>query len=112
MPEQLEEAARIDGANTARRAVVGADTAVRPGLITVAVIVGLQAWNEFLITRTFLGQESITATLGLLSMNGTFTDNMSVMMAGTLLMIGPPLVFFVLVQRYFIEGLISGALKG
>ena len=45
-------------------------------------------------------------------MNGTFTDNMSVMMAGTLLMIGPPLVFFVLVQRYFIEGLIGGALKG
>ena len=112
VPEQLEEAARIDGANTARVLWSVLLPPVRPGLITVAVIVGLQAWNEFLITRTFLGQESITATLGLLSMNGTFTDNMSVMMAGTMLMIGPPLVFFALVQRYFIEGLISGALKG
>ena len=84
----------------------------RVGKDAIGAPQALQAWNEFLITRTFLGQESITATLGLLSMNGTFTDNMSVMMAGTLLMIGPPLVFFVLVQRYFIEGLISGALKG
>ena len=112
VPEQLEEAARIDGAGTARVLLSVLFPAVRPGMITVAVIVGLQAWNEFLITRTFLGQESITATLGLLSMNGTFTDNMSVMMAGTFLMIAPPLIFFVLVQRYFIEGLISGALKG
>ena len=101
VPEQLEEAARIDGANTTRVLWSVLIPPVRPGLITVAVIVGLQAWNEFLITRTFLGQESITATLGLLSMNGTFTDNMSVMMAGTLLMIAPPLLFFVLVQRYF-----------
>ena len=112
LPEQLEEAARIDGASTARVLLSVLFPAVRPGMITVAVIVGLQAWNEFLITRTFLGQESITATLGLLSMNGTFTDNMSVMMAGTFLMLAPPLIFFVLVQRYFIEGLISGALKG
>ena len=112
VPEQLEEAARIDGAGTARVLLSVLFPAVRPGMITVAVIVGLQAWNEFLITRTFLGQESITATLGLLSMNGTFTDNMSVMMAGTFLMIAPPLLFFALVQRYFIEGLISGALKG
>ncbi len=112
VPAQLEEAARIDGANTAQVLLYVLFPIVRPGMITVAVIVGLQAWNEFLITRTFLGTESITATLGLYSMNGTYVSAMGVMMAGTLILVAPPLLFFILVQRYFIEGLVSGALKG
>ena len=112
VPDQLEEAARIDGANTWQVLWYVLFPIVRPGMITVAVIVGLQAWNEFLITRTFLGTENITATLGLYSMNGTYVDSMGVMMAGTMILIAPPLAFFVLVQRYFIEGLVSGALKG
>ena len=112
VPSQLEEAARIDGANTWQVLLYVLFPIVRPGMITVAVIVGLHVWNEFLITRTFLGTDSFTATLGLYSMNGTFVSAMGVMMAGTMILIAPPLIFFALVQRYFIEGLVSGALKG
>lgn len=112
VPDQLEEAARIDGASTWQVLLYVLFPIVRPGMITVAVIVGLHVWNEFLITRTFLGTDNITATLGLYSMNGTYVSAMGVMMAGTMILIAPPLIFFALVQRYFIEGLVSGALKG
>jgi raffinose/stachyose/melibiose transport system permease protein len=86
---------------------------VSPGLITVGVVVGLNAWNEFLITSTFLqGENHFTATLGFLSMNGTFSTDQGVMMAAAMILIVPILVLFVAVQRYFVDGFVSGAVKG
>lgn len=103
----------IDGAGTVQLLLRVMLPLVSPGLITVAVIVGLQSWNEYLITSTFLqGQSNFTATLGFLSMNGTYTVDQGLMMAAAVIMIGPALAFFVIVQRYFIDGLVSGALKG
>jgi raffinose/stachyose/melibiose transport system permease protein len=113
VPAELEEAARIDGATTAQVLRYVMLPLVLPGFITVAVIVGLQSWNEYLITSTFLqGQSNFTATLGFLSMNGTYTANQGVMMAAAVIMIAPVIIFFVLVQRYFVDGLVSGAVKG
>jgi len=113
VPAELEEAARIDGANTVQILRYVMLPIVSPGLITVAVIVGLQSWNEYLISSTFLqGESNFTATLGFLSMNGTYTVDQGLMMAAAVIMIAPVIVFFVAVQRYFIDGLVSGALKG
>ena len=113
VPAELEEAAMIDGANTYQLLRHVMFPLVSPGLITVAVIVGLQSWNEYLITSTFLqGQDNFTATLGFLSMNGTFTVDMGLMMAAAVIMIAPVIIFFVLLQRYFVDGLVSGAIKG
>jgi len=113
VPAELEEAARIDGAGTLQVLRHIMFPMVSPGMITVAVIVGLQSWNEYLITSTFLqGENNFTATLGFLSMNGTYTVNQGVMMAAAVIMIAPVIIFFVLVQRYFVDGLVSGALKG
>lgn len=113
VPAELEEAARIDGANTFHILRYVMLPMVSPGLITVGVIVGLQSWNEYLISSTFLqGQNNFTATLGFLSMNGTYTVDQGLMMAAAVIMIAPVILFFVIVQRYFIDGLASGALKG
>ena len=113
VPKELEEAAMIDGAGTIQILVRVMLPLVSPGLITVGVIVGLQSWNEYLITSTFLqGESNFTATLGFLSMNGTYTIDQGLMMAAAVIMIGPVIVFFVAVQRFFIDGLVSGALKG
>ena len=113
VPAQLEEAANIDGAGTIQVLRHIMLPAVSPGLITVAVIVGLQSWNEFLITSTFLqGEDNFTATLGFLSMNGTYTVDQGLMMAAAVIMIAPVIIFFITIQRYFIDGLVSGALKG
>lgn len=113
VPSELEEAARIDGANIRQVLWNIMLPVVSPGLITVAVIVGLQSWNEFLITSTFLqGEENFTATLGFLSMNGTYNVDQGLMMASAVVMIAPVILFFVLVQRYFVDGLVSGSVKG
>jgi raffinose/stachyose/melibiose transport system permease protein len=112
IPRELEEAARIDGASSWQIFTQVMLPVVSPGLVTVAIIVGLMSWNEYLLTATFLQTQNRNATLGYLSMNGTFTQNMGVMMAGAMIMILPVMVFFLRVQRLFIDGLISGSVKG
>lgn len=113
VPVELEEAARIDGANTAQVIWHIMRPVVSPGMITVAVIVGLQSWNEYLITSTFLqGEECFTATLGFLSMNNSFSSNMGVLMAAAVIMIAPIVIFFLCIQKYFVDGMVSGAVKG
>ncbi len=113
IPAELEEAARIDGAGVWQILWHIMLPVVTPGLITVSVIVGLASWNEFLITSTFLqGEQNFTATLGFLSMNGTYNVDQGLMMAAAVIMIAPVILFFVSVQRYFVDGLVSGAVKG
>ena len=112
IPKELEEAARIDGASSWQVFSFVMLPVVSPGLLTVAIIVGLMSWNEYLLTATFLQTRNRNATLGYLSMNGTFTQNMGAMMAGAVIMIVPVLIFFLSVQRLFIDGLVSGSVKG
>jgi raffinose/stachyose/melibiose transport system permease protein len=111
VPRELEEAARLDGASTRQLLTQVMLPVISPGLITVAIISGLNAWNEFLISSTFL-QGNYTATLGYLSMNGTFSTDEGVMMAGAVILIVPVVVVFVVLQRYVVDGLVSGAVKG
>jgi raffinose/stachyose/melibiose transport system permease protein len=111
VPRELEEAALMDGASTRQVILRVMLPIVSPGLITVAIISGLNAWNEFLISSTFL-QGNYTATLGYLSMNGTFSTNEGVMMAGAVILIIPVIIVFVILQRYVVDGLVAGAVKG
>ncbi|WP_030663481.1 carbohydrate ABC transporter permease [Streptomyces cellulosae] len=113
VPRELEEAARIDGANVLQLIHRVLLPVVRPGLITVGVIVGLSAWNDFLISSTFLHDPSDqTVTLGFLSMNGTFSTQLGAMMAGALILILPVLGVFIALQRYVVDGMAGGAVKG
>ncbi len=113
VPKELEEAARIDGAGTAQLIWYVMRPVVSPGLITVGVLVGLQTWNEYLISSTFLqGEKNFTATLGFLSMNGSYGSAMGVLMASAVILIGPVVAFFLIMQKYFVDGMVSGAVKG
>jgi raffinose/stachyose/melibiose transport system permease protein len=111
VPREMEEAALMDGASTRQVITRVMLPVVKPGLITVAIIAGLNAWNEFLISSTFL-QGNYTATLGYLTMNGTFSTNEGVMMAGAVILIVPIVIVFVITQRYVVDGLVAGAVKG
>lgn len=113
VPIEVEEAARIDGASTWQLLTRVVFPIVRPGFITVAVLVVLNAWNEYLISSTFLqGEKNFTVTLGYLSLNGaSVTFDQGMKMAGALMIILPILVFFLSLQRYFVDGLTSGAVK-
>jgi raffinose/stachyose/melibiose transport system permease protein len=113
VPVEIEEAAVMDGLNTIQLVTRVLFPMVRPGLITVGVIVGLNAWNEFLISSTFLQDSSTkTLTLGFLTMNGTFSTDIGTMMAGALILIVPILAVFIALQRYVVDGMASGAVKG
>ncbi|WP_284750769.1 carbohydrate ABC transporter permease [Arthrobacter sp. efr-133-R2A-120] len=113
VPADLEEAALMDGVDTFQLVTRVLLPIVRPGLITVGVIVGLNAWNEFLISSTFLQNPAHqTLTLGFLTMNGTFSTQLGTMMAGALILIVPILAVFIALQRYVVDGMASGAVKG
>lgn len=113
VPKELEESARIDGAGTIQVFVKMILPVLSPGIITVGVITSLNAWNEFLLTSTFLqGERKFTATLTLMTFNGVNFSNLGFNMAASTILIAPVFVFFLLSQKYFIDGIVSGAVKG
>ena len=113
IPREVDDAAFMDGANPLQTFWYVILPLMRPGLITVAIIVFLNSWNEFLITTTFQkGRASMTMTLGYLSMNGTYATDQGAMMAGAFILVAPIIVFFLVMQRFFIAGMTAGAVKG
>lgn len=113
IPKELEEAARIDGATDwqlFRRVML---PMASPGILTVALIIGLYSWNEFLIATTFLQQkEKMTAVVSFFLLSGQYSTNWGQIMAGALIIVTPVVVLFVALQRRFIEGMAGGSVKG
>ena len=113
VPKEMEEAARMDGANTFQVLWHIMTPIISPGLITVSVIVGLNSWNEYLVSSTFLqGAENFTAVLSLASFKGVNYANQGFNMAASIIMIVPVIAFFLISQKYFIDGIASGSVKG
>lgn len=113
VPMEIEESARLDGASTWQLLRHIVFPMVRPGLITVSVLVAINAWNEYTISTTFLqGEKNFTVTLGYLALNGgSVAFDQGMKMAGALMIIVPILVFFLCLQKSFVDGLTNGALK-
>lgn len=113
VPRELEEQARIDGAGTGQVIRNIILPMISPGIITVAIIVGLNSWNEYLLTSTFLmGEKNFTATMGMQSLISVNLTDPGTNLAGAVILIGPALAFFLTMQKYFIEGIVSGSVKG
>ena len=82
------------------------------GLLTVAIIVGLNAWNEFVIAVTFLQSDStVTAIVKFYNLTGQYSTDWGPMLAAAVIIVLPVVVLFVLLQRQFIEGMTAGAVK-
>ena len=113
IPKELEEAARIDGAGTFQVIRHVIFPLLRPGLVTVGIITGLNSWNEYLVSSTFLtGKKNFTAMLQLMAMNGPNSSNQGINMAATVTIVAPIIIFFIVMQKQFIDGMVSGAVKG
>jgi raffinose/stachyose/melibiose transport system permease protein len=113
IPRELDDAALMDGARPWQVFAFVIVPLMRPGLITVAIIVGLNAWNEYLITSTFQQSASgYTMMLSFLSMNNVILTDRGILMAGAAIVVVPIIVFFLAMQRLFIEGMTTGAVKG
>jgi raffinose/stachyose/melibiose transport system permease protein len=85
---------------------------MRPGLLTVAIIAGLNAWNEFVIAVTFLQNDSnVTAIVKFYNLTGQYSTDWGGMLAAAVIIVLPVVLVFVLLQRRFIDGMTAGAVK-
>ena len=113
IPREIEEAAIVDGANRWQVFTKVCLPLVSPGILTVAVISGLNTWNEFLISSTFLqSHDRQTAVVRFYTLGGQYSSDWGEIMAAAILIVAPALVFFLIMQRRFIEGVASGSVKG
>lgn len=113
IPTELDDAAMVDGAGPWATFWHIILPLMRPGLVTVSIVTWLASWNEFLITSTFQqGQANFTMTLAYWAMNGSITTDQGLLMAGAVLVLVPVLIIFLVMQRFFVAGLTSGAVKG
>ncbi len=112
VPNDLIEAARIDGAREIRIWWSVLLPIVRPSLATVAIFTFVTSWNDFLWPSLMLNtREGMTLPVGLAALQGLFSSDFRSIAAGVTMTIVPILVFFIAFQRQFVRGL-AGAIKG
>ena len=113
IPKELEEAAVIDGANRWQVFYHVLLPLVSPGILTVALISGLNVWNEFLISSTFLqSHDQQTAVVRFYTLGGQYSSDWGEIMAAAILIVAPAVGLFLLMQRRFIQGMAAGSVKG
>ena len=113
IPNELIEAARIDGASEFGIWWRILMPLIRPGLATLAIFTFVGSWNSFLWPLLMLkGKEQLfTLPVGLAFLEGAFTGNLRTVAAGIIIATVPIIILFLVFQRQFIKGL-SGAVKG
>ncbi|WP_340562307.1 carbohydrate ABC transporter permease [Streptomyces sp. GSL17-111] len=113
VPQEVEEAAYLDGCTWPRMFRSVLLPLVAPGLVATSVFSFIVAWNEFVFAFTFLQDDAkFTAAVGLHRFFGQHGNDWGPVMAGSTLITLPVLVFFVLAQRRLSGGLAAGAVKG
>lgn len=113
IPRELEEAALVDGATHWQVFTKVMLPMASPGILTVALIIGLYSWNEFLIATTFLQQQDkLTAVVSFFLLSGQYSSDWGQIMAAAVIIVLPVVILFVALQRRFIEGMAGGSVKG
>jgi putative chitobiose transport system permease protein len=112
VPNELIDAARVDGAGEWRIWWSILLPIVRPSLAAVAIFTFVTSWNDFLWPSLMLHTpKGMTLPVGLAALQGFFSSDFRSIAAGVTMTVVPILLFFIVVQRYFVRGL-SGAVKG
>lgn len=112
VPRELEEAAEMDGASRIQIFFQLVVPISLPAYASVAIIVFTQVWNEFFIALTLITPRTQTVQVAMAMTQGSTISPYNLQMAASLLTVGVPLLFFLLLGRYFIRGVLAGALKG
>ena len=113
IPDELEEAAEVDGANLWQRFYRICVPQVKGTMTVVGIFAFVGAWNDFLWPLIVISDESnYTLTLGMNRLKGMFVSDPRLIAAGALVSLIPILVFFACFQRYFFRGLEQSGIKG
>lgn len=112
VPIEIEESGRIDGANKIQvfsRIVL---PLVAPGIVSTAIYTFINAWNEFLYSLILMNDTSkMTVAVALRSLNGSEILDWGDMMAASVIVVIPSIVFFCLIQNKIAGGLVEGSVK-
>ncbi|MCV2395998.1 carbohydrate ABC transporter permease [Actinotalea sp. M2MS4P-6] len=112
VPRELDEAATLDGAGHLRIFTRIVLPNIRPALATLAVFAFMQSWNSFLWPLIILRSPELqTFPVALQSLQGQYTTQWDVVMAGSVVSVLPMLALYVLAQRYVVQGVASTGLK-
>ena len=112
-PVGLIEAAQMDGASDLTILTKVLLPNSRAAVSTLSVLYFMWTWNQFLLVLIMIQDPSReTAPLGLVLFVGQYTTNLPLLSAGTLIVIAPVMIVYMIFQRQFIAGLAHGAIKG
>ena len=113
LPDELIEAARMDGAGPWRIFFTLVLPLSTPALVTVLILDAVATWNEFLFALILLSSDAHkTIPVGLLNFQGQFSNNNTGLAAGILIAVVPILIAYIFLQRWIVGGLTAGATKG
>jgi multiple sugar transport system permease protein len=113
IPKDYSDAAAIDGAGHFQIFIRLYVPLAKPVMATLALFTFMNHWNEFLLPVIYLtDSDKMTLTVGLSSFRQQYSTLYHYLMAGTLLSIIPIFILFVLLQKYFVQGIVMSGLKG
>ena len=113
IPLELDDAAKIDGANPLQVLMYIILPQARPALVSVGIFHFLYAWNDFYEPLIFLHtKENWTLAVGLQTFDALYTINTHLIMAVSVLMIVPPILLFFFSQKIFTQGVVFSGIKG
>jgi ABC-type glycerol-3-phosphate transport system permease component len=112
IPDELFEAAQVDGAthfDLFRRVVLRLSL---PGIVSFAIIDFIFVWNDLLLGLTLLDRDHQPLTVGLANLQSPHLAQEDIVSAGAMMAILPPLILFAVLNRYYVRGLFAGGVKG
>lgn len=113
VPKEVREAALVDGAGPMRVLFQIIMPLTLPGLVAVGVVAFFYAWNEYLFAQLFIvSKDMFPAAVGLGQMKTMLDTPIEQQMAAGILFAVPPVIFYLVMQRYIVAGITSGAVKG
>jgi multiple sugar transport system permease protein len=113
IPREVQEAARVDGAGPMRILFQIIMPLTLPGLVAVGVVAFFYAWNEYLFAQLMISDKELyPAAVGLGQMKTMLDTPIEQQLAAGMLFAIPPVIFYIVMQRYIVAGITAGAVKG
>ncbi|NLY48173.1 MAG: carbohydrate ABC transporter permease [Clostridiales bacterium] len=112
IPRELDEAATIDGAGKFRILTNIIIPAIKPAMIVVALLIFIGLWNDLLQQTVYINsKEKTTIAIGLTNFRGALKADWSKTMAATCMSFAPGVIFYIIGQKYFVEGIVMTGMK-
>jgi multiple sugar transport system permease protein len=113
IPKEVQEAAYVDGAGPTRVLFQIIVPLTKPGLVAIGVVAFFYAWNEYLFAQLLTTDTGLyTASVGLGQMKTMLDTPIELQLAASMVFALPPIIFYLVLQRFIVAGITAGSVKG